>query len=106
MAIKEPPTKSVAVPVAPRTTEVQLTGDSVAGILLNVEESLSKLVLEKLDPSRKGVDSHISADFETLILHSVEKVVSSLKFITKFLNTVMDSSGFISQVVALFKSQK
>lgn len=64
---------------------------------------MNKLVLETLITNLNGVDNRVSAAMETLVLHTVRKVVRSLEFMSPFSDAVIDNLGFITQVAALVR---
>lgn len=104
--MKEQPANIEAVPVAPRTSEQLLVGDVVAGIPIHSEETLSKLVLQTLISGKKGRENHVSKALETVMLHTVQMVVSSPEFVCKFLNIVINNPGFVNTVAVLVRSEK
>lgn len=95
---EERPTSTETVPVALRTSNQLLVRKAVTGIPVHIEASLSKLVLETLTSSLEGVDNLVSTTLETLVLHTVRKVVNSREFVRQFLDAVLDKHGFINPV--------
>lgn len=63
-------------------------------------------MLETLTTSQKGFANSVSTTLETLVLHTVQKVVMLLEFVIRFSDAVIDNPGFITQVVALVGSKK
>lgn len=89
-----------------RTRKRHFVWDVVVGIVVHIEEAFNKLVLETLIASQKGVDNSVSAALETSILHTVQKVVKSPDFMSRFSDAVIDSRGFITPVMELVKSEQ
>lgn len=76
----------------------------MAGISVQVEEVMNKLVLKTLNASKNGVHNCLSEALENLVLRTVQKVMDSPELISRFSDAVIDNPGFITPVTALVKS--
>lgn len=93
----EGPKNTETVSVASQTSERLLVRDAMAGMLVYVEEAM-RMVLEMLFPNQKGVENHVSTAFETLVLQTLRRVMSSPEFVHQFSGAVIDNLGFINLV--------
>lgn len=78
----------------------------MADIPVHVEETINRFLLETLTTRRKGVDNHLSVALEMLAVRTIHKIVNSPRFISRLLDTIIDSPGFIALVAALVKSEQ
>lgn len=93
-------------PFAPPTSIQILERDASTGIPLDVEQTMTKLVLKALTSQQKGVDNCLSADPESLIERVVKKVVWSPQTTSEVTEAVINSPGFIATTAGLSKSEQ
>lgn len=67
---------------------------------------MKELELEVLTASQKGVNKRLSAAFETLVVRTVHKIVSSPGLESTLSEAVIDILGLIIPVMALVKLEK
>lgn len=89
-------------------SEKLLVRKAVSGTSVRVEESLKTLVLETLTTNRKVVQNRVLAAFEALILHSVQRVMSSPEYLSEYLcwslDVVIDIPRLNTLLAAVIKS--
>lgn len=90
-------------PVASLQNEELLVSNTVAGIPEQFKEPVNMLVLEMLAMNQTGLNTSLSAALKTLVVHTVQKVVNSTKFINLLSEGVIDSPGFTAPIAALVK---
>lgn len=66
---------------------------------------MKTLVLETVNSSQKGVRNRLSTASENLVLQTVQKVVDSPEFISRFSEAIVSKPGFMAPVAVLVKSE-
>lgn len=90
-------------PVAPIKSEQLRVRDAVEGIPVDVKEAASNLVFRTPTANQKGVDNHLLAALETLVVCTVHKVVNSSEFMSRFSDAVIDRLWFVALVAISIK---
>lgn len=99
---EKPATMEQGPAVLPTSDQIFLLR-AVTGVLVHVEEAMTKLVLETLTTQHKGVDNHLSAALESLKERIVRKVVRSTQVIAKIEEAVIDSLQFTAPTAGFVK---
>lgn len=78
----------------------------MADIPVHAKDALGPLVLATLIASQKAVENRVSTALETLVLHTLPKVLSTQEFLRQFSDAVIDNSGLITPVAVLVRSKQ
>lgn len=89
--------------MAPLTSKQRLLHIALICIFIPVEDAISRMVLETLNENQKGVHSRVSASLERFVLRTVQKIVDSPDFLSRFLDVVMVSPESIAPLAILVK---
>lgn len=93
-------------PVTIGTSDQLLVYNAVSGAPVPVEDASNIWLLEKLTTHVQDVKYRVLTALETLLLHTVHKVVHSPEFIGQFSDTVMNNPELITSVATLVRSEQ
>lgn len=78
----------------------------MAGTPVHVKDTVGRVVLETLSTSQRGAQNSRLTGLKTMILRSMENIMTSSEFISNVSDSVIDTVGFILSVAELFKSEQ